>query len=63
MIGFCPFGYVSSQETVLLAAKFWFPEKVASLETVVLEKRTLTASLLARPTLLNINLSSDRFNV
>jgi hypothetical protein len=38
MIGFCPDGYVSSQEAVLLAAKFWFPEKVASLDTVVLEK-------------------------
>jgi hypothetical protein len=38
MIDFCPDGYVSSQEAVLLAAKFWFPEKVASFETVVLEK-------------------------
>jgi hypothetical protein len=38
MIGFCPDGYVSSQEAVLLAATFWFPEKVAPLETVVLEK-------------------------
>jgi hypothetical protein len=38
MIGFCPDGYVSSQEAVLLAAQFWFPETVASLETVVPEK-------------------------
>jgi hypothetical protein len=38
MIGFCPDGYVSSQQAVLLAAKLWFPERVASLETVVLEK-------------------------
>jgi hypothetical protein len=38
MIGFCPDGYVSSPEAVLLAAKFRFPEKVASLDTVVLEK-------------------------
>jgi hypothetical protein len=38
MIDFCPDGYVSSQEAVLLAAKFWFPEKVASLEMVALEK-------------------------
>jgi hypothetical protein len=37
MIGFCPDGYVSSQEAVLRAAQFWFPEKVASLDTVVLE--------------------------
>jgi hypothetical protein len=27
MIGFCPFGYVSSQEAVLPAAEFWFPER------------------------------------
>jgi hypothetical protein len=54
---------VSSQEAVLPAAEFWFPEKVASLETVVLKKKTFTASLLAKPTLLNIHLSGDRFNV
>jgi hypothetical protein len=38
MIGFCPDGYVSSQEAVLLAAKFWFPEKVAALETAATDK-------------------------
>lgn len=38
MIDFCPDGYVALQEAVFIAAKFWFPEKVASLEAAVTDK-------------------------
>jgi hypothetical protein len=37
MIDFCLDGYVSPQEAVLLAAKFWFPENVASLEAAAID--------------------------
>jgi hypothetical protein len=46
MIRFCPDGYVSSQEAVLLAAKVWFPETAASIEAVVLEKTNQLAGCL-----------------
>jgi hypothetical protein len=38
MIDFYPDGYMPLQQAVFIAAKFWFPKEVASLETVVLEK-------------------------
>jgi hypothetical protein len=38
MINFGPDGYMPLQQAVFIAAKFWFPKEVASLETVVLEK-------------------------
>jgi hypothetical protein len=41
MIDFCPDGYVPSQEAVFIAAKYWFPEKVASLETAATENTSL----------------------
>jgi hypothetical protein len=33
MSDFCPDGYLSSQEATFRAAKFWFPEQMAALET------------------------------
>jgi hypothetical protein len=41
MSDFCPDGYVPSQEAVFIAAKFWFSEKVASLETATTDNPSL----------------------
>jgi hypothetical protein len=35
MSDFCPDGYLPSQEATFRAAKFWFPEQMASLEATV----------------------------
>jgi hypothetical protein len=37
MISFCPDGYVPAPDAVFAAAMFWFPEKVAALETAETE--------------------------
>ena len=41
MSDFYPDGYVPLQQAVYIAAKFWFPEKVASHETAVADNPTL----------------------